>query len=90
MLDATNDYKLLIENLSELAGLPEDALQAAAHAAKEDGKTGYLFTLHFPSYFPILQYAENRELRETIYRANATKASELGTNVDWDNTSPHY
>lgn len=87
VLDATNDYKLLIENLSELAGLPEDALQAAAHAAKEDGKTGYLFTLHFPSYFPILQYAENRELRETIYRANATKASELGTNVDWDNTS---
>jgi oligopeptidase A len=87
VLDATNDYALYIENESELAGLPEDAKQAARSAAEKDGKPGYKFTLHFPSYFPVLQYADNRKLRETIYRANVTKASELGAKPDWDNTN---
>lgn len=87
VLDATNDYSLIVENLDELAGLPEDVLQAAKSAAEKDGKSGYKFTLHFPSYFPILQYADNRALRETIYRANATKASELGAKLEWDNTA---
>ncbi|WMW82136.1 M3 family metallopeptidase [Undibacterium cyanobacteriorum] len=87
LLDATNDYKLLIEDREQLKGLPEDVLQAAANAAQEDGKQGYQFTLHFPSYFPVLQYAEDRSLRETIYRANATKASELGGNAEWDNSA---
>lgn len=86
VLDAINDYKLLIENEAELAGLPEDAKQAARAAAEKDGKSGYQFTLHFPSYFPILQFADNRELRATIYRANATKASEFGSKSEWDNT----
>lgn len=90
VLDATNDYTLLIEDVTQLAGLPEDVQQAARNAAERDGKSGYKFTLHFPSYFPILQYADKRELRETIYRANATKASELGTVftkcAEWDNT----
>jgi oligopeptidase A len=66
--------------------LPEDAKQAARTAAEKDGKPGFKFTLHFPSYFPILQYADNRKLRETIYRANVTKASELGARPEWDNT----
>lgn len=87
VLDATNDYGLLVEDLSDLSGLPEDVLQAAKNAAEKDGKSGYKFTLHFPSYFPVLQYAENRALRESIYRANATKASELGAKPEWDNTS---
>lgn len=87
VLDATNDYKLLITDVAELKGLPEEVLQAAQHAAEQDGKTGYQFSLHFPSYFPVLQYAENRSLRETIYRANATKASELGGHPEWDNTA---
>ena len=86
VLDATNDYALFIEDESELAGLPEDVKQAARAAAEKDGKPGFKFTLHFPSYFPILQYADKRELRETIYRANATKASELGAKPEWDNT----
>jgi oligopeptidase A len=86
VLDATNDYQLLIENEADLAGLPEDVRLAARAAAEKDGKPGFKFTLHFPSYFPVLQYADKRELRETIYRANATKASELGTKSDWDNT----
>jgi oligopeptidase A len=90
VLDATNDYALLVENEAELSGLPDDARQAARNAAEKDGKAGWKFTLHFPSYFPILQYADNRKLREAIYTANVTKASELGVAfskcAEWDNT----
>ena len=87
VLDATNDYGLFVEDEGELAGLPEDVKQAARMAAEKDGKPGWKFTLHFPSYFPILQYADKRALRETIYRANATKASELGARPEWDNSA---
>ncbi|MDB5839105.1 MAG: family metallopeptidase [Herminiimonas sp.] len=86
VLDATNAYELIVEDEADLAGLPDDVRQAARAAAEKAGKAGYRFTLHFPSYFPILQYADKRSLRETIYRANATKASELGSNPQWDNT----
>src|SRR5690606_3037567 len=72
---ATNDSALFDTDEAELAGLPDDATQAARAAAEADGKPGWKFTLHFPSYFPILHYVDNRKLRETIYRANATKAS---------------
>ena len=91
VLDATNDYKLLVADLADLAGLPDDVRQAARAAAEQDAKEGYQFTLHFPSYFPILQFADKRSLRETIYRASATKASEMGVVFSelakWDNTS---
>lgn len=86
VLDATNAYELLVDDESRLAGLPEDVKQAAQANAEKEGKQGWRFTLHFPSYFPILQYADDRALRETIYRASATKASELGGNPEWDNT----
>jgi oligopeptidase A len=90
VLDATNDYKLLVADEADLAGLPADVKAAARAAAEKDGKQGYQFSLHFPSYYPILQFADKRELRETIYRANATKASEQGEvfskKDDWDNT----
>ncbi|MDB5936059.1 MAG: oligopeptidase, partial [Massilia sp.] len=90
VLDATNDYKLLIDVEAELAGLPDDVKQAARAAAEKDGLAGWQFTLHFPSYFPILQFADNRVLRESVYRASATKASEMGTVFTelqkWDNT----
>ena len=91
VLDATNDYKLVVETEDDLKGLPDDVKQAAHAAAEKDGKSGWQFTLHFPSYFPILQFADKRELRETIYRASATKASEMGTVFsqleNWDNSS---
>jgi oligopeptidase A len=91
VLDATNDYKLVVATIEELAGVPEDAIAAARAAAEKDGKEGYLFTLHFPSYFPLLQFGDNRALRETIYRASATKASEMGVVFSelekWDNTN---
>ena len=86
VLDATNDFELFIKNVSELSGLPEDILHAAQAAARADNKTGYKFTLHFPSFYPVMQYADNRAIREKMYRANATRASELGTNPEWDNT----
>lgn len=90
VLDATNDYALIVASREELSGLPEDVLHAAQAAAEKDGKTGFKFTLHFPSYYPLLQFADNRTLRETIYRANGTKASELGSVfskcAEWDNS----
>lgn len=86
VLDATNAYELLVDDVARLAGLPDDVIQAAHASAEKAGKTGYRFTLHFPSYFPVLQYANDRALRETIYRANSTKASELGAKPEWDNT----
>ncbi|MFM7658172.1 MAG: M3 family metallopeptidase [Burkholderiaceae bacterium] len=86
VLDATNAYELIIDDEARLAGLPDDVKQAAFASAEREGKNGWRFTLHFPSYFPVLQYAIDRSLRETLYRANATKASELGANAEWDNT----
>ena len=85
VLDTTNEFALFIENKAELAGIPEDVLQAATEIAKNDDKAGYKFTLHFPSYLPVLQYADNRSLRETLYRAYATRASEFGK-AEFDNT----
>jgi oligopeptidase A len=91
VLDATNDYKLLVADEADLSGVPDDVKQAARAAAEKEGKAGYEFSLHFPSYFPILQFADKRELRETVYRANATKASAEGTMFSerdkWDNTA---
>jgi oligopeptidase A len=85
LLDATNAYKLVIEDERRLAGIPADTLQAAREAAEKDGKAGWQFTLHMPSYWPVMQYAEDRALRETLYRASATRASEFGK-VELDNT----
>jgi oligopeptidase A len=91
VLDATDHYLHVVENEAELAGIPEDAIESAAHLAKEKGKTGWAFSLHFPSYFPVIQFAENRNLRKTLYLAYVTRASELGPEYgqgqkDWDNT----
>jgi len=90
VLDATNDWTMVVENEDDLAGLPDDVKHAAKSLAEKNGKAGWQFTLHFPSYYPILQFADNRALREKVYRANATKASELGdvfSDKDkWDNS----
>jgi oligopeptidase A len=94
VLDATNAYAYIVEagNEAQLAGLPEDVVEAAREAAEREGKTGYKFTLHFPSYFPVMQYSENRPMREAMYRAYVTRASELGPQYgngkpEWDNTA---
>lgn len=77
VLDATDAFTLYLENVSELDGVPADDIEAARLAAEADGKTGYKLTLQFPSYFPVLQYGNNRDLRAKLYRAYATRASEL-------------
>lgn len=75
VLDATHAFELIIEDESRLSGLPESARKAARASAKERGVDGYRFTLQAPSVIPVLNYADDRELRETIYRAYNTRAS---------------
>ena len=89
VLDATNAYSIVVE-AERTAGIPEDVLQAAREAAMRDekhaeGKPKWKFTLHAPSYMPVMQYAHDRALRETLYRQSATRASEFGK-PEWDNT----
>jgi oligopeptidase A len=86
LLDATNAFSHHVENHSDLAGLQDDVLEMAAEAAKADGQAGWKFTLHMPSYLPVMQYASNRTLRETLYRAYVTRASELN-DAKLDNTA---
>ncbi|WP_038140694.1 M3 family metallopeptidase [Thiothrix lacustris] len=86
VLDATNAWTKQILDVNALAGLPDSALEMAAQTAKQRDMEGWVITLQFPSYFPIMTYADNRELRAEVYRAYTTRASELGTNADWDNT----
>ncbi len=75
VLKATNDFKLFLEDKSQLAGLPESAIEAAAEAAKGAGREGtWLFTLHAPSYLPFMTHSSVRELREKFWRASASRA----------------
>ena len=85
LLDATNAFALYIDDPSELAGVPDDVQAMMKAAAEADGKTGFKITLHMPSYLPVMQYADNRDLREQIYRAYVTRASEFGK-PELDNT----
>lgn len=78
VLEATDAFSLYIEDVNLLEGLPEDVLQAFHNAASEDQKSGYKITLQMPSYLPIMQYANNRELREQLYHAYTIRASEFG------------
>ncbi|MDD2743084.1 MAG: M3 family metallopeptidase [Rhodocyclaceae bacterium] len=93
LLDATNAFAEVITDPALLAGLPDDAIQAAKSAAEKAGlsgeNSGWRFSLQAPSYGPIMQYADNRELRARMYRAYATRAAEFtdGTSKpEWDNT----
>jgi peptidyl-dipeptidase Dcp len=76
VLGETNKYELVVENESDLKGLPEGLLEAAAQTAAEKGKEGkWVFTLAYPSYIPFMTYAENRELRKELYLAYNSKSS---------------
>jgi len=85
LLDATNDYALIIDDKDELAGIPDDVLETARAAAEAAGTSGWKFTLQMPSYLPVMQYADSRELRQILYRAYVTRASEFGK-PELDNT----
>ena len=89
LLDATNAFAEVITDEAQLAGLPDDAKEAAQNAAEKAGLSGWKFTLHAPSYGPVMQYADNRELRTRLYRAYATRAAEFhdaSSKPEWDNT----
>ncbi len=85
VLDATDGFARYIDDVAELDGLPDDVLEMMRAAAEADGKPGYKLKLHFPFYFPVMQYANHRALREAMYHANATRASEFGP-AELDNT----
>jgi oligopeptidase A len=84
LLDATNAFSIIVDE-GRTSGIPPDVLAAAREAAQKDGKPGYKFTLLAPSYGPVMKYAEDRALRELLYRESVTRASELGRG-EWDNT----
>ncbi|WP_419534066.1 oligopeptidase A [Endozoicomonas sp.] len=87
VLDATMAWSKLITDESELAGLPESALAGAKQLAESKEKEGWLLNLDFPSYFPVMTYCDNRELRKEVYTAFSTRASDQGPNAgEFDNT----
>ena len=91
LLDATHAWKKPITDKKELSGLPDTALALAEQAAKNENQQGWLFTLEFPSYMPVMQYADNSELRKEMYHAYVTRASDLGPNAgQWDNSNNMY
>jgi len=87
LMDATHAWKKHITDESLLSGLPDSTKDMAAQFAKRDELDGWLFTLDFPSYMPVMSYADNRDFREEMYTAFATKASDQGPSAgQWDNT----
>jgi oligopeptidase A len=84
LLDATNAFSIYVGK-DQTAGIPDDVLEAAREAAQKDGKDGWKFTLHMPSYLPVMQYADDRKLREAMYHASSTRAAEFGKS-EWNNT----
>jgi len=78
VLDATDEYEFWIKDKQHLSGLPEDVIAACRAAAKADGEPGWKFTLQMPCFLPVQSYADDRALRETLYRAYAVRASEAG------------
>jgi oligopeptidase A len=87
-LDATDAFALFAST-EDMAGVPDDVLQATAAAARADGKTGHKLTLKMPCYLPVMQFAHSSPLREKLYRAYATRASDQasGEAVKFDNTA---
>ena len=85
--DATDAFGIYFDDAVPLAGIPEDSIAMFAAAAQSEGKTGYKIGLQIPHYLAVIQYADNRELREQIYRAYVTRASELSDEGKFDNTA---
>ena len=85
--DATDAFGIYFDDAAPLAGIPEDSIAMFAAAAQSEGKTGYKIGLQIPHYLAVIQYADNRDLREQIYRAYVTRASELSDDGKFDNTA---
>ncbi len=84
VLAETNAFSLHITDEADLSGLPQSAITAAAELAQEKEMNGWMFNLQFPSYFPFLQYADNRQLREKMFRAYSTRCN---SGNEFDNKS---
>ncbi|RUO36738.1 oligopeptidase A [Aliidiomarina shirensis] len=88
VLDATNHWYAHVTDENELSGLPESAIAGAKEAAEEKDLEGWVFTMDIPSYLPVMMYADSGKLRETMYEAYVTRASELGPDAGkFDNTA---
>ena len=87
LLDATNAYGLLVEDEKELAGIPADDIASFKETAEAADQKGYRITLQIPHYLAVLQYADNRKLRETLYHAYVTRASELDFEGKFNNNN---
>lgn len=86
VLDATQAWKKHITDVHALRGLPDSSLTLAADTAAREGVDGWMLTLEFPSYHPVITYADDAALRREIYEANCTRASDQGPNAGtWDN-----
>ncbi|SIR63407.1 oligopeptidase A Metallo peptidase. MEROPS family M03A [Aeromonas sp. RU39B] len=88
VLDATQGWTRLVSDEQELVGMPQSALAAAAQMAQLHEQQGWLLTLDIPSYLPVMMYADNRALREEMYQAYTTRASDQGPCAgQWDNSA---
>ena len=85
VLDATNEWTLLIDDVKALKGLSDNALAAAAQSASQRDLKGWLLTLEFPSFHAVMTYADDRSLREKVYRAYTTRASDQAENQAFNN-----
>lgn len=88
VLDATQAWHKDIQDREALAGVPESALETLKALADAKGVEGYRITLDFPSFFPIVSYADSRELREEVYTAFVTRASDQGPNAGKFDNAP--
>jgi oligopeptidase A len=87
VLDATMAWSKHVSDVKDLSGMPESALAAAKAAAEAKELDGYLLTLEMPSYIPVMTYADSSELRQEMYEAFVTRASDRGPNAgEWDNS----
>ncbi len=85
VLEETNSYELLITDKKDLSGLPDRLIEMAAMEAANKNKDGWIFTLHFPSYVPFMQYSETRELREKLLKAYSSRAFRKNSHDNRDN-----
>jgi len=85
VMDATDGFALYV-SAEQLAGVPADVVAQARATAEAEGKEGHKLTLHYPCYGPVMQYADDRALRQTLYRAYVTRASEFGP-TELDNSA---
>ncbi len=86
LLDATNAWSKVVSDEARLAGLPDSAKALARQTAEQRGEDGWVLTLDFPSYLPVMTYADDRELRREVYEAYSTRASDQGPHAgEWDN-----